>query len=87
VIRTRDPDTAFKSEYGSVSNQDPGFDDQKLEKLQLKNVIFLGSKTTIYFSLGLQKGRPSYRRSLQPTKENIQHFKTRNFLIVSYFCG
>ncbi len=29
-----------------------------------KNIIFL-SKTTIYLSLGLHKGRPSYRRSLQ----------------------
>jgi hypothetical protein len=35
-----------------------------------------GSKTTIYLSLGLHKGFPSYRRSLQPSKENIQHFKT-----------
>ncbi len=38
-------------------------------------------------SLGLHKGRPSYRRSLQPSKENIQHFKTWNFLIFFYFCG
>jgi hypothetical protein len=35
-----------------------------------------GSKTTIYLSLGLQKERPSYRRSLQLSKEAIQHFKT-----------
>jgi hypothetical protein len=35
-----------------------------------------GSKTTIYLSLGLHKGSPSYRRSLQPSKENFQHFKT-----------
>jgi hypothetical protein len=41
--------------------------------------IFL-SKITIYLSLGLHKGRPSYSRSLQPSKENIQHFKTSNFL-------
>jgi hypothetical protein len=26
--------------------------------------------------LQLIKGRPSYRRSLQPTKEDIQHCKT-----------
>ncbi len=30
---------------------------------------------------------PSYRRSLQPSKANIQHFKTWNFLIFVYFCG
>jgi hypothetical protein len=34
------------------------------------------SKIAIYLILGLHKGRPSYRRSLQPSKENIQHFKT-----------
>ncbi len=44
---------------------------------------FLGSKSTIYLSLGLHKGRPSYRRSLRLSKENIQHFKTWNFLIFS----
>jgi hypothetical protein len=41
-----------------------------------KNLIFLWSKIAIYRSLGLHKGGPSYRRSLQPSKENIQHFKT-----------
>ena len=42
-----------------------------------------GSKTLVVvncaeftLSLGLHKGRPSYRRSLPPSKENIQHFKT-----------
>jgi hypothetical protein len=37
-----------------------------------------GSKTTVYeyLSLGLHKGFPVYRRSLQPSKENIQHLKT-----------
>ncbi len=30
------------------------------------------SKTTIYLSLGLHKERPSYRRSLQLSKEAIQ---------------
>ncbi len=32
-----------------------------------------------YLSLGLQ-GRPSYKRSLQLSIKNIQHFKTWNFL-------
>jgi hypothetical protein len=34
------------------------------------------NKTAIYLSIGLNKGLPSYRRSLQPSKENIQKFKT-----------
>jgi hypothetical protein len=38
-------------------------------------------------SLGLQKGRPSYRRSFQPSKENIQLVKTCNCLIFSTFVG
>ncbi len=53
--------------------------------LQLKKIFY--SKTTIYLSLGLHEERPSYRRSLQLSKENIQHFKTWNFLIFFYFCG
>ncbi len=59
------------------------FDNQKLKKkitLQLKNLfIFLGSKIAIYVSLGLHKGRPSYKRNLQPSKENIHQLKTWNF--------
>ncbi len=43
--------------------------------------------SAIYLLLGLHNGRPSYRRSLQPSKENIQHFKTWNFLIFSTFVG
>ncbi len=52
-----------------------------------KKIKFFWSKTTIYLSRGLYKGHPSYRRSLQLSKENIQHFKTWNFLIFFYFCG
>jgi hypothetical protein len=37
--------------------------------------FFYKSKTTIYLSLGLHKERPSYRRSLQLSKEAIQHLK------------
>ncbi len=43
-------------------------------------LIFFWSKIAIYSSLGLHKGRPSYRRSLQPSTENIQHFKKGNFI-------
>ncbi len=55
----------------------PGFDDQNMKKLTAEKNYFLGGfKTTIYLSLGLHKGFSSYRRSLQPSKENIQDFKT-----------
>jgi hypothetical protein len=46
-----------------------GFDNPKLEKKFL-------SKIAIYLSVDLGKGCPSYRRNLQPSKENIQYFKT-----------
>ncbi len=60
-----------------------GFDDQKLGKITAKkNFIFFWSKIAIYLSLGLHIGRPSHRRSLQPSKENIQHFKTWNFFFI-----
>jgi hypothetical protein len=38
-----------------------------------------------YLYLGLRTGRQRYRRSLQPSKENIQHFKTWNFFPFCYF--
>ncbi len=40
-----------------------------------------------YLSLGLYKGRPSNRRSLQPSKKNIQHFNTWKFFTFIYFLG
>jgi hypothetical protein len=55
-----------------------GINDQKLKKkkIQLKILfIFFLTKTAIYLSLGLHKVCPSYRRSLQLSKEAIQHFK------------
>jgi hypothetical protein len=63
----------------SVSDPDPiriqGFDDQKLKKIgtgiQLKKVDIFFIKLAIYLSLGFHKVRPS----LQPSKDNIQHFK------------
>ncbi len=36
---------------------------------------------------GLHKERPSYRRSLQLSKENVQHFKTWDFIIFFNFYG
>jgi hypothetical protein len=37
--------------------------------------IFFKSKVAIYLCIGPLKGRPSYRRSIQLSKEKIQHFK------------
>ncbi len=52
-----------------------------------KKLNFFGIKTTIYLSLGLHKERPSYRRSLQLSKEAIQHFRTWTFKKNFYFWG
>ncbi len=40
-----------------------------------------------FWSLGLRKGCTRYRRSFQPSKANIQHFKTCKFFTFFYFCG
>jgi hypothetical protein len=60
-----------------------------LKKITAEKKInfFLDQKKIIYLSQGLHKGRPSYRRSLQPSKENIQHFKAWKFWTFFYFCG
>ncbi len=77
------------------TNTDPdpiriqGFNDQKLKKNYSwkKKLNFFWSKTAIYLSLGLHKVCPGYRRSLQLTKEAIQHCKTWIFpLFVGHFC-
>jgi hypothetical protein len=47
---------------------------RKKIQLNLKKNLFV-IKIAIYLSLYLHKGHPSYRRSLQPSKKNIQHFK------------
>ncbi len=50
------------------------------------NPIFLLQKL-LFSSLGLQEGSSRYRRSLDPTKDNIKsHFQTKNFYIFSSFC-
>ncbi len=72
----------IQSGFGSNADPDPiriqGFVDQKLKKIYSWKKKFR-SKTTICLSLVLQKGRPSYKKSLQFSKENIQYFKTWNF--------
>jgi hypothetical protein len=53
-----------------------GFDDQKFKTIfDGKKIIFI-DQNCIYLSLAPIKERPRYRRSVQPSKENIQHFKT-----------
>jgi hypothetical protein len=61
-----------RCESGSL-NPDPGFYDQKFKKDIAGNFlnIYFESKTAI----GLLKVRSNYRRSIQPSKENIKHFK------------
>ncbi len=66
---------------GCIPIRIQGFFDQKFKKFYNSHKKNFKSKTTIYLSLVLHKGRPSYKRSLQLSKENIQHFKTWNFLI------
>jgi hypothetical protein len=56
------------------------FDDHKLKKIYSLKFVFFFPKIAICLSLGLYKGCPSYRRSLYPSKENIQHFKAMKLL-------
>ncbi len=53
----------------------------------VKLLYIFGSKIAIYLFLGLHKGHTSYRRNLQPSKENIQHFKTWKFFMFFYISG
>ncbi len=59
---------------------------KKFAAVKLFYILF-GSKIAIYLSLGLHKGHTIYRRSIQPSKENIQHFKTWKFFTFFYICG
>ncbi len=69
-----DPDTAFnRIRIWLQSGSRVLMTKNWRRKKQLKK-YFTFSWTKIA-SLGLHKGRPSYRRSLQLSKENIQHFK------------
>ncbi len=67
----------------------PGFWWPKIGKNSLLADFFIlfWTKIAIYLSLGLHKERPSYRRSLQLSKENIQHFKKWKCFSFFYFCG
>jgi hypothetical protein len=58
-----------------------GFERKKIAKFY----GFLYLKFQFFFFVDLHEGDPrdpSYRRSLQPSKENIQHFKTCNLFFL-----
>jgi hypothetical protein len=62
--------SSISCEFGSGSNPDPGFWWPKTEGKNTADIFYIifWLKIAIYLC-------PSYRRSLQPSKENIQHFK------------
>jgi hypothetical protein len=80
-----DPDPALQAEYRSGSNPYPdliriqGLYHQKFKKKFTagKKILFFWIKKLlcIYLSLGLHKGRPSYKRSLQVSKETCSTSK------------
>jgi hypothetical protein len=49
---------------------------KKKKKMKLEKIRIFFIKNCNLLIPGLHKGRPSYSRSLQPSKENIQNFKT-----------
>jgi hypothetical protein len=57
------------------------FDYQNFEKIYCWNFFY------IYLTQGLHKGRPSYRRSLQPSNESISASRNKNCQLFFYFCG
>jgi hypothetical protein len=50
-----------------------------MTKKENKKYSWENSKIAIYFLLGLYKGCPSYRKSLQPSNENIHDFSCFHF--------
>ncbi len=74
--------SSISREFVSGSNPAQGFNGQKLKKQFSSNYYYLSFliKNCNLLIPGLHKGRPSYRRSLQPSKENIQYFKKWNLL-------
>ncbi len=89
-----DPDPAFFSNCGSGFRiPDPGSGSRLLwpkidKKLLLKKKIkkFWIKNYNLPIP-SLHKGRPSYRRSLQYSKKNIQYLKTWKFWPFFNFCG
>jgi hypothetical protein len=56
-----------------------------VKKLMFFNFFFLGKIAPISLSIGLLEEGQRYRRSLQPSKDNNQHFKTNHFFTFSFF--
>jgi hypothetical protein len=78
-----DPDPAFYAEYRSGSRV---FMTKNLKKITAEKKI--GSKTTSYLSLGLHRGRQSYKSfSSQREHPALQNMKFHNiFYLVGHFC-
>jgi hypothetical protein len=68
-----DPDTDSDPAYFLIADPDPRFDDLTLKKIYSWkfNFYFLDQNLQFTYPRASIKGRPSYRRSLQPSKENI----------------
>jgi hypothetical protein len=63
----------FRAEYRSGSRV---FMTKNWKKFTAGKYFFLLKQKLQFPYLGLHKGRPSYKRSLKLSKENIQHLKT-----------
>ncbi len=83
-IISQDPHL-FQCGYGSgIFGQMP----IRIQSFDHKNLIFVAanffkflSNIAIYLYLGLNKGRPNYKRILHPSKDNIEHFKLEILLL------
>ncbi len=77
---------SMSREFGSGYEYRSGIGSGSRSRVLAEKIIFFWSKIAIYLSLGLLKGRPSYRKSLQPSKEIIQYLKKWNLLTFPYIC-
>ncbi len=69
-------------EYQAIGHGNQSINHVILGKLIKEELSFFYIKKLQYYCfLGLHKGLPGYRRSLQPPKEKIQYCKTLIFLI------
>ncbi len=81
-----DPDPAFQAEYQSGSNPDQGFWWPKIEKRSQKKIVLI-KNCNLPIPRPPQRRSKLHNRSLQHSKENIQHFITWNSLIFSISVG
>jgi hypothetical protein len=68
---------------------DPGFGEQNLKKnpAEIFSSSFFGSEVAIYFSLGLHKGRPSYREKPSALKKEHPPLQKMKIITSNYFSG